>query len=115
MKLPPPVSRTSNSFFIKKKLNIVIKRGIVLLVWQHPFVDVLKQISSMQMTIDQDGDVTQTVVRNPFFREPKYEFKFKIKDKTIRKNVFRIKGSVAASNYIQVPKYVFKKIISFLK
>lgn len=56
-------------------------------LWQHPFVDVFKYVSiSEWRQCAKEGDVTELI------------------DKNIGKKVFKLQGSVSASNYIQIPK-----------
>ena len=56
-------------------------------LWQHPFVDVFKYAGiSEWRQCHKEGDVTETI------------------DKIISKKVYKLQGSVSASNYIQIPK-----------
>ncbi|KAF0688280.1 Aste57867_20150 [Aphanomyces stellatus] len=55
-------------------------------LWQHPFVDVFKHVATVRMETIVRGDVEQ------------------IMDKHIRKNVYRLRGKIAASNYLRIPK-----------
>ncbi|ETV95593.1 hypothetical protein H310_11027 [Aphanomyces invadans] len=58
----------------------------VAALWQHPFVDVFKYAVTVRMETMTRGDVEQLV------------------DKLIRKNVYRLRGKIAASNYLRIPK-----------
>lgn len=58
------------------------------IVWQHPYVDVFKQSKAMLIEPQHEGDIK------------------KVMDKSIRKQIYRVRGNVAASNYIQYPRYV---------
>ncbi|RHY28087.1 hypothetical protein DYB32_006267, partial [Aphanomyces invadans] len=60
--------------------------AILSIVWQHPFVDVFKYAVTVRMETMTRGDVEQLV------------------DKLIRKNVYRLRGKIAASNYLRIPK-----------
>ena len=56
-------------------------------LWQHPFVDVFKYAGITEWRqCQKEGDVTETI------------------DKIICKKVYKLQGSVSASNYIQIPK-----------
>ena len=56
-------------------------------VWQHPFVDIFKYCGiSEWRQCQKEGDVSESI------------------DKTIGKKIFKLQGSVSASNYIQIPK-----------
>ena len=56
-------------------------------VWQHPFVDVFKLVKLTEWRLShKEGDVTEQI------------------DRSIGKKVYRLQGSVSASNFIQVPK-----------
>ncbi|RHY17122.1 hypothetical protein DYB28_000206 [Aphanomyces astaci] len=57
-----------------------------MVVWQHPFVDVFKHVATVRMETMSRGDVEQLM------------------DKHIRKNVYRLRGKIAASNYLRIPK-----------
>ena len=60
-------------------------KGVQL--WQHPFVDVFKYAGiSEWRQCQKEGDVSEII------------------DKIIGKKVYRLQGSVSASNYIQFPK-----------
>ncbi|XP_063077510.1 WD repeat-containing protein 90 [Engraulis encrasicolus] len=55
--------------------------------WQHPYVNIFKHVRLEEWKkASREGDVTTSM------------------DKTIKSSVFRIRGSVPASNYIQIPK-----------
>ncbi|KAL2078258.1 hypothetical protein ACEWY4_025943 [Coilia grayii] len=57
------------------------------IAWQHPYVNIFKHVRLEEWKkSSREGDVTSYM------------------DKTIKCSVFRIRGSVPASNYIQVPK-----------
>ncbi|RHY89159.1 hypothetical protein DYB35_007935 [Aphanomyces astaci] len=57
-----------------------------MVVWQHPFVDVFKHVATVRMETMSRGDVEQLM------------------DKHIRKYVYRLRGKIAASNYLRIPK-----------
>ena len=64
--------------------------------WQHPFVSVFRHNSVEEC--QQQGDVAQVM------------------DKQIGRKVFRVRGSTAASNFLQIPKrdsasFVFVNVI----
>jgi hypothetical protein len=57
-------------------------------VWQDPFVEVIKfGVTHRAIGYFQRGDVEQG------------------QDRILHKSVFRIRGSVAATNYLRVPRY----------
>lgn len=57
-------------------------------VWQDPFVEVIKfGVTHRAIGYFQRGDVEQ------------------VQDQILHKSVFRIRGSVAATNYLRVPRY----------
>ncbi|CAK4205144.1 unnamed protein product [Aphanomyces euteiches] len=55
-------------------------------LWQHPFVDVFKHVGAVRMEILSRGDVEQLM------------------DKHIRKTVYQLRGKIAASNFLRIPK-----------
>lgn len=60
-------------------------KGVQL--WQHPYVDVFKYVSLSEWRQGvKEGDVSEII------------------DKTLGKKVFKLQGSVSASNYIQIPR-----------
>ena len=60
-------------------------KGVQL--WQHPYVDVFKYTAIQEWRqCSKEGDVSELI------------------DKTLGKKVFKLQGSVSASNYIQIPR-----------
>ena len=55
------------------------------------------------MEMEKEGDVKELMVRSIVHRTPSLT-KACIQDKSIRKNVYRLKGNVPAANFIEIPK-----------
>lgn len=67
---------------------------ISFIVWQDPFVEVIKfGMTHRNVGWHAQGDVEQT------------------QDQHIHKNVFRIRGAIAATNYLRVPRLVGEAVM----
>lgn len=62
--------------------------SFVSIVWQDPFVEVIKfGMNHRSVGWHAQGDVEQ------------------LQDSLIHKNVFKIRGAIAATNYLRVPRF----------
>ena len=92
------MSRRMQNAQHKNKINVSF------VVWQHPYVNVFKHFGVGEWKkCSKQGDVTTTMVRI----DPKRaRFTISTQDKSIKSTVYRIQGSIPASNFIQVRERV---------